>query len=287
MSGSTNSAFVLIYFIILGIAGNADDGSSFTPKLALIAAIALFAWISNYRQLRIIANTPLSRIDSAAEGYVEILGRAEQLDEAPLLSHLTQTPCLWYRYLIQEGKFTTTGISDKSFLINDNSGRCAIDPKSAEIKVPKSKSWREGTTFYYEWLLLTGDSIYVCGEFANAGDASRAFDLQGEVDRWLTALKNDRPQLLARFDLNRDGEIDATEWELAQHQARREVEAKHRAELISGSTNVLRKPADGRPFLITTDSPARLESSYRWWNWAHIGVFFVAGTTAFVQFIRL
>jgi hypothetical protein len=302
IGSGANSSICALYIGILYCATHVRSTAIWPYAFMAIGALAFFAWIINYRQLRLVAHTPISRIDSAAQGFVELVGRAEQIGTTPLLSHLTKLPCVWYRYKVvrkntRESAFNVTfsvdmlqnrlsesGSSDQSFLINDGSGSCVIDPKGAEVQSSAVKTWTEGPYRYIEWLLLPDSDIYATGEFKTVGGNNSEFDLEGEVSRWLTELKQDHAKLLARFDLNQDGEIDAMEWELARRQARREVEAQRRATLLIGGAKVLTKPADGKPFLISNDPPDRLRRKMFWWSWAHIAVFLVSGSTAFIIF---
>ena len=64
--------------------------------LLVIAAISLLAWAGNYRRWRLIVDTPTSRIDSAAQGYVELAGTAHWPGDTPLSSELAGVPCCWY-----------------------------------------------------------------------------------------------------------------------------------------------------------------------------------------------
>ncbi len=90
--------------VLLFIGLKAESREGWIVCLALIAAISLIAWMSTLRRRRAITDTPTSRIASAAQGYVELLGAGRPLDYPPLLSHLTHLPCLWYRYQVEEKK---------------------------------------------------------------------------------------------------------------------------------------------------------------------------------------
>ena len=52
-------------------------------------------------QARYLLDTPTSKIRSAAQGYVELYG-VLQGREAPVLAPLSNTPCLWWRFKIEE-----------------------------------------------------------------------------------------------------------------------------------------------------------------------------------------
>jgi hypothetical protein len=105
------------------------------------------------------------------------------------------------------------------------------------------------------------------------------------VSAVLADWKNDSKQLLERFDLNRDGKIDMKEWELARLQAQREVR-KRQSEMQSRSiegTHLLRKPSDGRLFLLANEAPDKLGGRYRFWSWVHLIIFIGAGSAGLVM----
>ncbi len=279
-----------IHFVILAIAAQADSPAVWPYAFAAMSLVSFAAWIGNYRRLRYISDTPTSRVVSAAQGYVELLGRADYLPGAKLLSKLTQLPCNWYRYSIdkktrdEKWSHVESGESDDPFLIKDETGHCVIDPEGAEIITSRKQVWTSGGYRYTEWLLLPQDKLYAIGEFATLGGANSNLDLSADVSAQLTEWKKNQPELLKRFDLNRDGTIDLKEWELARRQARREVEAQHREIRTTEGTHVLRCPTDGRLFLISNYLPDKLCRQYHIWSWVHIAIFLAAGGFAFVLF---
>ncbi len=107
---------------------------------------------------RTIEDTPSSRIRSAAQGFVELTGTTKSLLSHPVLGKLTRTPCGWYRYTIE--KYTVriiqktptyswelleTGTSSVPFLLDDETGECAILPEGAEVIPTRPISWRDHT----------------------------------------------------------------------------------------------------------------------------------------------
>ena len=75
------------------------------------------------------------------------------------------------------------------------------------------------------------------------------------------------------------------EWELARLQARREVRARQ-AEVQSRSVegvHILRKPGDGRLFLLANELPDKIGSRYRFWSWAHLAIFLGAGSAGLIM----
>ena len=71
------------HFFIVAVAAQFDSPEVWPYALLAMSGVSFAAWIGNYRRLRRIADTPLSNIGSAAQGYAEIAGRAEA-GSAPL-----------------------------------------------------------------------------------------------------------------------------------------------------------------------------------------------------------
>ncbi|MFA6970424.1 MAG: hypothetical protein WC208_03385 [Gallionella sp.] len=250
-------------------------------SLTLMAAISMFAWLSALKRLRAIRDTPTSKVASAAQGYVELIGRGEQFGDTPLLSKLTLLPCLWYRYKVErrtsKDKWITedSGESIDSFLLRDDSGVCVVDPEQAEIYTQHRDYWRKGDYRYTEWKLIQQDRIYVIGEFRTQS-GSLEFDSRAELSALLTEWKRDMPTLLRRFDLNNDGKLDMDEWLLARQAAKREVAKNQRDALSLPDLHIIGRPRDGKLFLISNLTQEKLSRRYHLWAWAHLGIFFGA-----------
>ena len=285
-SGYANHITSAGHLVLLLIALKIGEAMAWLGALALIAAISFIAWAANLTRNRAIADTPTSKIGSAAQGYAEIYGRA--CPDAEFLASGKQgsLPCIWYRYITyrktadNKWQEIARGISDSIFGVDDGSGRVLVDPERAEVVASHRHTWYEGDYKHVEEQLYPSDSIYVLGDFATLGGTNGDFDLKQDVAELLAEWKNNRPALLARFDLDRDGEIDLKEWELARRAAQREVEAQHRELRSQPGVHVLRAPADGRHFLIANLSPQQLKRRFVWWGWFHLLVFLSAGGAA-------
>ena len=275
-----------IHFVIIAVAFQADSAKAWPYALLAMSAVSFFAWVANYRRYRDIQDLPTSKVASAAQGYVELFGRTALLPGEPIRSRLSRSPCCWYSYEIQEkgsdDKWNSvdSGSSVEQFLLVDETGQCVISPEGAEVVTHDQKSWEELDRRYNEWLLLPKSVVYAIGEFSTTtADAVSARDERADTGALLTEWKQDQKRLLERFDLNRDGRIDLKEWELARLQAQREVR-KRNTETESRSVdgvNLLRKPRDGRLFLLANEMPDKLGSRYRFWSWAHLVIFLGAG----------
>ncbi len=131
----TSGAQLLLLFV--GVKLESREG--WLGTLSVMALVSLFAWLSALKRLRAIRDTPTSRIASAAQGYVELIGRGKLFGDTPLVSKLRQLPCLWYRYKVErrtsKDKWETvdSGESGDSFMLRDDTGDCVVDPEHAEI----------------------------------------------------------------------------------------------------------------------------------------------------------
>ncbi|BAL23408.1 hypothetical protein [Azoarcus sp. KH32C] len=252
--------------------------------LGMLLGAGLYGWARSLRTVRIITDTPTSRVASAAQGYVELRGRGKPLDGTPLLSPVNGLPVLWYRVKTEErrtdGKWHHVGTneSDASFLLDDGSGTCAVDPEGADMMVSRNEVFRHGDTRHTQWSLISQDRVYVLGDFATLGSISPDFDISRQVRELLEHWKSDRKSLLQRFDLDGNGEIDMREWELARSQARREAVKLRDEALNAAECHVVRKPTTGSLYLISDLSPAALAWRYRLWSAFHLLVFL--GTAA-------
>jgi hypothetical protein len=268
-----------IHILILAIAGEADSPVVWGYAFIAMALVSFAAWVANYHRQRDVANTPASNIVSAAQGYVELAGRAEPLPGSALHSRLGNLPCVWFQYQIEkktsDNKWTTEdwGVSDQPFLIRDATGQCVVDPDGAEMVIANRKVWTEGDFRYTEWTLLPGTQICALGDFATVGGANSDLDLNADLSTLLAEWKKNQPELARRFDLNHDGTVDLKEWELARRAARREIEARHREIRMTSGTNVLRRPANGHLFLVSDYMMDKLIRRYRIWSWVHVLIF--------------
>ena len=252
--------------------------------LVILLVTGLLGWVRAIRHARLIADTPTARIASAAQGYTELQGRGQPLDGTPLLSPVNALPVLWYRLVTErrqsDGKWkvVSTDTSDASFLLDDGSGQCVIDPDGAEMLVRRCDEFRCDDLRYRQRALIRNDRLYVLGDFATLGSVDADFDVAAQVRDLLAQWKANHPELLARFDLDGDGQIDQREWELARAQAKREVRRLQAEVLAAPELHVVRRPANGRLFLISDRDPEQIGRNYRWLAAFHACVFL--GTAA-------
>lgn len=246
-------------------------------SFALIGLTSFWAWYANTKRYRVVADTPTSRIASAPQGYVELVGRGQHKPGEPLVSRISGLPCLWYRYVIErreDGRWehVESGRSDDAFQIDDGSGQVLIDPEGAEMLVSNREICHREAYRTIEWTLTAGETIYVIGEHLSLGGSHAVLDKRADMASVLTEWKRDKAALLARFDADGDGEVSLEEWENARHAAAAEVDRAHLATRLESSIHLIRKPAHRQPFLIANREVNSLVRHYRIWSWVHLAL---------------
>ena len=263
------------------------------PLLIAAAGVgALFGMALNLRKARTIEDTPPAKIRSAAQGYTALNGFTRLID-TELRAPLTGIPCVWYRYTIERyergrknSRWNTIerGTSDQLFALDDNTGRCHIDPRHAEVTAAIKQCW-EGSTpqpngivkhnvfdnflgvqrfRYTEYRIHPDEWIYVLGWFETLHAPSLQERSIAQTKQLLNRWKQNRDALLARFDRNRDGDIDLHEWETARTTATREAKSLIASQPEPPPLNVISSPPLGdHPFLIASKDPRALAHRYR------------------------
>jgi len=267
--------------ILLFVGFKLESRNGWLVCLTIMSAISILAWLSALGRLRAIRDTPTSRIASAAQGYVELIGRGHSFGD-PLISKLSALPCLWYRYKIEhrsqknEWRVVDKGESDSSFMLRDETGECVIDPERAEILTQHRDQWQKDGYRYTEWKLIEYDKLYVIGEFRTHGGSNLEFNSREELNALLAEWKRDMPTLLSRFDLDNNGTLDMQEWMLARSAAKREVSKMLREAQAQSDINIISQPRSGQLFMVSNLSQEKLSRRYLFWSWAHLAIFFGA-----------
>jgi len=268
------------YLVLLVIGLQVRTSDAWFATLSGTGLLALAAWVMSFRRARIIPDTPTSKIASAAQAYVELVGRGQHHPGGPILSKVTALPCIWYRFIIEQkvgdGNWekVNSGRNQESFMLDDGFGRCLVDPEHAEVITRRKDLWIQGNHRYTEWLILPQAKIYTIGQLSTVGGANSNLDLKQDVSDLLKTWRADKKKLLQRFDLDEDGEINEQEWMLARQQARRDIKKEHRQLRLQPGTNIVHKPRDGRLFLISDLDPMELARRYQLWAWFHLLVLF-------------
>ena len=269
-----------LQFALLAWALHPELGRQVWPPLTLLLCSGLFGLWRSLRHARLVDDTPTARIASAAQGYAELRGRGLPLAGLPLLSPLGGLPVLWWRLLTEKrdakGKWQQESLeqSQASFLLDDGSGSCLVDPEGAEMLVQRREVSEREDRRYTLWTLLPHDPVYVLGDFRSLGPLDGAVEgpmsesrrLAERLEEW----KADRAGLLARFDLDGNREIDLKEWELARQQARQELRQQQAEAARAAEVQRVGAPGDGRLFLISDLEPGQIARRFKLWAGFHL-----------------
>ena len=263
----------------------AGNSAHFIVLAALLAAATIYAvyyFFASLRRDRFTADTPVARIRSAAQGYVHLQGRAGPPPEGAISAPLSGLPCVWWDYKIEQRQSSGNGrnqwhIVDRSasvapFALRDADGECLVGPVGAEVTPSSHETWYgdsprpaclpgldgrgwspEREYRYTERVIGPDVQLTVLGELRSH---SAVESIEQEVGKIVVGWKQDQAALLARFDRNHDGQLDAEEWEAVRAAARQQVEAN----LGSGEArvSVVGQTTHGEPFLIAPLDGERL-----------------------------
>jgi len=270
---------------------------------AVIAAIAgagallcLYGFFRRLRRDRLLADTPLVHIRSAAQGYVKVAGRARPATAAPTLAPLSGRPCVWWDFKVAEQhrdsrnrvewQTVESATSVELFVLADDDASCLVGPVKAEVTPSRADTWYGngsrplagpppvntallmGPYRYTERLLDVGTQVCVVGELRSHSETG---DLAAATAARLHEWKQDQQSLLRRFDADHDGQLSAAEWEAARQAAARECEAQKLQSNIE-RVSVVSEPADGRPFLISPLGPERMERREQRMAWLYFAL---------------
>lgn len=276
---------------------------------ALAATLAAACWLLRqayrlFAHRRLIQDMPTTRLRATAQGYVELTGTARLFDGEPIVAPLTGRACCWFRYRVEHRergrgrngrdharwREVDGGESTGIFMLDDGTGRCAVDPEGASITPsirqiwygrsaipPRPKTHRSwwsrllasqfgGDFRYREETIDIGAPIYALGFFRTHGGAATPADTSGEASSLLREWKADQASLMERFDSNRDGSLDATEWERARLAAHAEV-GRLRASRSHAppAVDMLSRPlGGGQPYILAAAHEQDLTEQHAW-----------------------
>jgi hypothetical protein len=278
-----------------------SDPNTWKVALALAAPLCFYFGFRNWRLARLIDDTPRSRIRSAAQGYVELGGRARMPANCANNSPLTGRACVWWLYRIERSVMSNRnrwetidrGTSTQVFLIEDETGSCLVNPQGADVRPDETTVWYGAEPWptggfaagrtdlfgsrdyrYTEHRIVETELVNVIGDFRTVGGIASE-DFEGEVARLLAQWKQDQPALLQRFDTNHDGVLSQAEWEVARAAARRTI-AEQPPRPAAPNLNVMMHPQDKRPYLIAAGDLRKLAWRIRMGSAGLIVAFLVA-----------
>jgi len=283
LAALTRPALLAVAAAICAVIGAVALRSSAYPLLGLCVAVflsvTLSGWLGSLQRRDAIRDTPTSTATGAAMGYVGLMGKAVDAAHPPLRSQIRKTPCAWYRYQVERrvgGTWLTesSAASSDCFLVRDASGDCIVDPEGAEVIARRRRVWREFEYRYHEDVIGLGETVYVLGELTSIHAAlDTPAELREDVAALLAEWKRDPEGLMRRFDANRDGVIDDPEWEQARREAQAAIEREYTARRALGPVNLVRRPRDGRKYILSAFPPDQLARRFALWAWLHLALF--------------
>lgn len=233
-----------------------------------------FFWgFKRLRRKRRIENVPTSTVRGLALGLVELIGKAKK--NKHLISPLTRTECIFYRYTIERyerrGKsssWVTVAKGDSCFSpfwLDDGTGKMLVFPKGAEIILPRdyefSTQWGrslsnnlidflESSHIRYkgvfgnryplrfrEWYVCENEDIYVLGTAQKQHDPLG--DHQNKLVRRLDELKGNAAKM-QEIDINKDGKVSVEEWDRAVAKVEQELlEEELKTSSVDNATDVI------------------------------------------------
>jgi hypothetical protein len=254
------------------------------------SATGFLIWLRALRYSRLIGDIPTSRVATAAQGYIELCGRAAQFEDQQAKS-VAGLPVLWFRreyaersdspnrYAIPFNLFytpTETEESQTPFAIDDGTGVACILPHGAEIICEREDVRYNDNRRVTEELILPGDSLYVIGDFSTHTLQPPLDELAYERTRqW-----ERNPARRRMFDMDKDGRLSQAEW-LAMHEAAKiAVLSDSNPGHPEGAKHLIFEPNDGRAFLISSVPPERLAGRYRFYLVIGLVLFLGGGTVS-------
>jgi len=232
--------------------------------MSLVWALLLF------RRIRLIEDTADTLLNSAAQGYVEIKGKVSLYEGEMVHVSDNMPPVVWFRKIFSS--------ESAGFLLDDDKGRCTIDPRAAEIITPLHNF---GTNYYHA--IFPGESIYVLGQLETLKMHRTEYERNGAISQKILDWKRDPNQFLDYFDADKNGKIDKAELETAKSAATRMVDDDLEEQYQKPPTHVVSCPEDGRPFILSSIPPDELVNRYSRAVAAHLFIWLYFSVLVLVQ----
>jgi len=267
-----------------GIAGVFPGFLALAILFAAGTVYAVYRLFVSLRRDRFAADTPVAHIRSAAQGYVHLEGEAGPPPEGPMNAPLSGLPCVWWDYKIEQRRqvgndkhewyVIDQATSVAPFSLREGDSECLVGPVGADVTPTTHDTWygdmarpaclpgvegrgwsSERNYRYTERVITPGSRLTVLGELRSR---SAVVAMEQEVGKVVVEWKHDQAGLLAKFDRDHDGRLDAEEWEAVRAAARQQVEAGLATQ--QARVSVVGQTTHGEPFLITPLDGKRLVS---------------------------
>lgn len=231
----------------------------------LFALVNLWFALALYRRYRLIVDTATSRLNSSAQGYVELEGQARLPEGEGFRGLQDLPPTVWLAGYIE----------DQPFVLEDDDGRCVLYPRSAEMVIQPAD-----THLYWLQAIYPGQTLYALGELRTHSADNHGQSHRQRISEVLARWKQNPRQLLSNFDANNNGRLDPEEWERVKVSAANVAESMVQEQRSSPVTHVLGRPRDGRVFMITNIPPQQLAQRYHIAAWLHSALWVGLSVTA-------
>jgi len=126
-----------------------QDDSKLIGACALGFGLGLYTFFKGFREFReyrVVADTPVIPIRSVPMGLVQIRGQAK--GDQPVTSPVSHTPCYWYKVVIEHWKTDSEGgghwehsrtdSHGVKFYLSDATGHIKVDAQNAELDLPQT-----------------------------------------------------------------------------------------------------------------------------------------------------
>lgn len=256
--------------------------------------VSWMQWFKKTKRARLIEDVPTSTIRSAAQGYTELIGNAEFLPDGKIVSPLSGRSCVWYSYKVERRERDSDGrrdnwktiekvTSEHLFMLEDDTGKCIVDPDFAEVKTYEKQTWYgsvrnpghaptkrgmlDGINAEYRYTerwIEPAEMLYAIGNFETEGTGEELASVRDDVRAVLNKWKQHPDIYLKRFDKNNDGQIDEQEWAEARRAAKQEVEQERMKMAGLPAVHVMRKPPEkSNIYILSSFSDEELVKIYR------------------------
>ena len=265
--------------------------------LLLFILLCFMGMVRSIKCMRIIMDTPTSKIRSAAQGYVELKGKAKPIID-PILAPLSNKPCCWYHYKIEKEVSTTDSdgypktewrtvareTSPHFFHVIDGTGSVVICPAGADASIKVKETWYNtsvkkrkgslgsallnsvissaacGRLRYYEERIEPDQKVVALGFFRTLSKNETPFELD-EVKKHVEAEAVKRKKVSTFRSLGNLADTLKQEFTHKVDGIKEEWEAAVKKDKY-GKCHVLHKKE--RPFIITTFSEKKIIKRYFW-----------------------
>jgi hypothetical protein len=225
---------------------------------------SIFFTIEAFRNYFSLTNALKKGGNKQLEGYVAVSGTVQLRPGQSPHAVRHDTPCLWYRLLVEERRMKAKGrstywathreeISTEPFwLIDDTGASYLIDPKGIRAEISPTPIAADSECRSTMWQINPGTHVHVWGQLIALKPTSSSRTLPEDARSKLTAWHSSGEAL--RFDLDGNGRLSPDELILARAAAQREVKREQAAANLTPEYR-LSAPTGNIPFLLTETSP--------------------------------